>query len=176
MNKTKKTFMVAVASKLSTHTASSLAAQRYIKLDGVMKLIGCDIVPGLPTLALMKEAATDRIKHTLTITLLLCDVHWTSAQTYRNLQCQFTLTCKEDLFFEPLTQTGSCCLDLEQHVQCAFTPRCHLVLLGFLGGFFGIARTRFYLHICLCRKLNYLPFLGRLFKFGRRVIVTAGMW
>lgn len=99
--------MVAVASKLSTHTASSLAAQCYIKLDGVMKLIGCDIVPGLPTLMLMKEAATDRIKHTVTITLLLSDVHWTSAQTYRNLQfipkCQFTLACKEDLFRAPYT-------------------------------------------------------------------------
>lgn len=95
--------MEAVASKLSTHTGSSLAARRYIKLDGVMKLIGCDIVPGLPTLVLMKEAATDRIKPTVTMTLLLCDVLWTSAQAYRNLRffppkCQFTLTCKEDLF------------------------------------------------------------------------------
>lgn len=47
----------------------SLAAQCYIKRYGAKKLIGGDIIPGLPTLTLMKETATDMNRRMLTIDL-----------------------------------------------------------------------------------------------------------
>lgn len=99
----------------------------------------CDIVPGLPTLVLMKEAATDRIKHSVTINPLLSPAstgHLLKPIGSYSLfsKCQFKLTHKEKSFQGLLQKCLS--LNLEQY---GVTVHIHLGVICIKVHFFCIA-------------------------------------